>query len=134
MNKRHFIVWALTACMRFLCHGLVFQARDGQAVPLKAHSLRHVFATHAHHVEQLPLDVIAVILHQKNLQVTGYYAAPQWEQVVAATDLLLDRFATHLGSVEEGMARTPAELKLQYERARSQVGTLTRVIAGVLCH
>lgn len=72
LNQRHLSDWALTACMRFLCHGLVFQARDGHAVPLKAHSLRHVFATHAHHVELLPLDVIAVILHQKNLQVTGY--------------------------------------------------------------
>jgi integrase len=135
LNKRHISDWALTACMRFLCHGLVFQSRDGRAVPLKAHSLRHVFATHARHVEQLPLDVIAVILHQKNLQVTGYYAAPQWEQVVAATDLLLDRFATHLGSVEEAMVRTPTELQQQYESARSQVGTLTRVIAGdCTCH
>jgi hypothetical protein len=135
LNKRHISDWALTACMRFLCHGLVFQARDGQAVPLKAHSLRHVFATHAHHVEQLPLDVIAVILHQKNLQVTAYYAAPQWEQVVAATDLLLDRFAMHLGSVEEAMVRTPGELQQQYERAREQAGTLTRVIAGdCTCH
>ena len=135
LNKRHLTDWAVTACMRFLCHGLVFQARDGQAVSLKAHSLRHVFATHAHHVEQLPLDVVAVILHQKNLQVTGYYAAPQWEQVVAATDLLLDHFATHLGSVEEVMVRTPAELQQQYERARSQAGTLTRVIGGeCTCH
>jgi integrase len=134
-NQRHLSDWALTACMRFLCHGLVFQARDGQAVPLKAHSLRHVFATHAHHVELLPLDVIAVILHQKNLQVTGYYAAPPWEQVVAATDLLLDRFATHLGSIEEGMVRSPAEFRRQYESAREQVGTLTRVIAGdCTCH
>ena len=135
LNKRHLTDWAVTACMRFLCHGLVFQARDGQAVSLKAHSLRHVFATHAHHVEQLPLDVVAVILHQKNLQVTGYYAAPQWEQVVAATDLLLDRFATHLGSVEQVMVRTPAELQQQYESAREQVGTLTRVIGGeCTCH
>ncbi len=135
LNKRHLSDWAVTACMRFLCHGLVFQARDGQVVSLKAHSLRHVFATHAHHVEQLPLDVVAVILHQKNLQVTGYYAAPQWEQVIAATDLLLDRFATHLGSVEEVMVRTPAELRQQYESARGQVGTLTRVIGGeCTCH
>ena len=135
LNKRHLSDWAVTACMRFLCHGLVFQTRDGQAVALKAHSLRHVFATHAHHVEQLPLDVVAVILHQKNLQVTGYYAAPQWEQVVAATDLLLDRFATHLGSIEEAMVRTPVALQQQYESARQQVGTLTRVVGGeCTCH
>ena len=54
LNKRHVSDYAVTACMRFLCHGLVFQARDGQTVSLKAHTLRHVFATHAHHVEQLP--------------------------------------------------------------------------------
>ncbi len=135
LNKRHLSDYAVTACMRFLCHGLVFQARDGQTVSLKAHTLRHVFATHAHHVEQLPLDVVAVILHQKNLQVTGYYAAPPWEQVVAATDLLLDREASHLGSIEEVMVRTPAELRQQYESARQQVGTLTQVIGGeCTCH
>lgn len=135
LNKRHLTDFAVTACMRFLCHGLVFQARDGQAVSLKAHILRHVFATHAHQVEQLPLDVVAVILHQKNLEVTGYYAAPPWEQVVAATDLLLDRFATHLGKIEEVFVRTPMELQQQYESARQQVGTLTRVIGGeCTCH
>ncbi|TMC24536.1 MAG: hypothetical protein E6J34_00350 [Chloroflexi bacterium] len=85
MNNRHLTDWAVTACMRFLCHGLVFETRDGQVVSLKAHTLRHVFATHAHHVEHLPLDVVAVMLHQKNLAVTSYYAAPQWQQVVAAT-------------------------------------------------
>src|SRR5260370_3128139 len=75
------------------------------------------------------------MLHQKNLQGTGYSAAPQWEQVVAATDLLLDRFATHLGSIEEAMVRTPVALQQQYESARQQVGTLTRVVGGeCTCH
>jgi len=135
MNNRHLTDWAVTACMRFLCHGLVFETRDGQVVSLKAHTLRHVFATHAHHVEHLPLDVVAVMLHQKNLEVTSYYAAPQWQQVVAATDLLLDRFATHLGSIQEVMARTPVELQRQYEMACQQVGTLTRVTGGeCTCH
>jgi len=135
LNRRHISDFAITACMRFLCHGLVFQARDGQTVSLKAHTLRHAFAAHVHHVEQLPLDVVAVILHQKNLEVTGYYAAPPWEQVVEATDLLLDHFATHLGSVEEALVRTPEALQQQYESARQQAGTLTRVVGGeCTCH
>jgi hypothetical protein len=67
LSRRPISDLAVTSCMRFLCHGLVFEARDGQAVSLKAHTLRHVFATHAHHVEELPLDAVAVILHQKNL-------------------------------------------------------------------
>ncbi len=113
----------------------MFETRDGQVISLKAHTLRHVFATHAHHVEQLPLDVVAVMLHQKNLEVTSYYAAPQWAQVVAATDLLFDRFATHLGSIEEVMVRAPAELQQQYETACQRAGTLTRVTGGeCTCH
>ncbi|TMC24535.1 MAG: hypothetical protein E6J34_00345 [Chloroflexi bacterium] len=50
-------------------------------------------------------------------------------------DLLLDRFATHLGSIQEVMARTPVELQRQYEMACQQVGTLTRVTGGeCTCH
>jgi len=52
----------------------------------------------------------AKILHQKNVQVTAYYAAPQWQQIVEMTNSLLDRFATHLGNVEEAFVRAPAEL------------------------
>jgi len=51
------------------------------------------------------------------------------------TDLLLDRFATHLGEIGEVFARTPAELQQQYESARKLVGTLTRVMGGeCTCH
>lgn len=121
---------AITACMRFLMHGMVFQDAAGKVVVLKAHLLRHVFATHLHQVERIPLDIVATILHQKNLQVTGYYAAPQWQQIVEATDTLLDRFATHLGSVEEAFVRAPAELQRQLEDAKQKAGALARVPGG----
>jgi hypothetical protein len=121
---------AITACMRFLMHGMVFQDAAGKVVVLKAHLLRHVFATHLHQVERVPLDIVATILHQKNLQVTGYYAAPQWQQIVGTTDALLDRFATHLGSVEEAFVRAPAELQRQLEDAQQKVGALAKVPGG----
>jgi hypothetical protein len=121
---------AITACMRFLMHGMVFQDAAGKVVVLKAHLLRHVFATHLHQVERVPLDIVAKILHQKDVQVTGYYAAPQWQQIVEATDSLLDRFATHLGSVEEAFVRAPAELQRQLEDAQQKVGALARVPGG----
>ena len=121
---------AIAACMRFLMHSMVFQDAAGNVVVLKAHLLRHVFATHLHQVEQVPLDIVAKILHQKNVQVTGYYAAPQWQQIVEITDSLLDRFATHLGNVEEAFVRAPAELQRQLEDAQHKVGALAKVPGG----
>jgi hypothetical protein len=121
--------------MRFLCHGMVFQTAEGKTVVLKAHLLRHVFATHIHQVEQVPLDVVAVILHQKQVQVTAYYAAPPWQQVLATANSLLDKFATNLGSIEEAFVRAPAELQRQLEEAKQKVGTLTHVVGGqCTCH
>jgi hypothetical protein len=121
--------------MRFLLHGLIFQTAEGRTVTLKAHSLRHVFATHIHQVEAVPLDVIAVMLHQKNVQVTAYYAAPPWQQVLATANSLLDKFATHLGSLEEAFVRSPAELQRQLEEAKAQVGSLNTVPGGqCTCH
>jgi hypothetical protein len=134
-NGQHLPQEAITACVRFLCHGLVFQTQQGRPVLLKAHLLRHVFATHIHHVEAVPLDIVAVILHQKNLRVAGYYAAPPWQKVVATANSLLDRFATHLGSVEDAFVRAPGELQRQFEEAKQQVGTLAKVAGGVCtCH
>jgi len=132
-HEQHLSHKAITACMRFLCHGMVFTSPNGKAVVLKAHLLRHVFATHLHQVEQVPLDIVAKILHQKDVRVTGYYAAPQWQQVVATTDHLLDTFATHLGTIEDAFVRAPAELQRQWEEAKQKVGSLARVIGGECC-
>lgn len=134
-ERKHLSRKAIAACMRFLCHGMVFQAADGKVVVLKAHLLRHVFATHLHQVEQVPLDLVAVILHQKNVRVTAYYAAPTWQQVAHTTDTLLDHFATQLGDIEQVFVRTPAELQRQYEEAKQRVGTLAKVPGGdCTCH
>ena len=103
-EERHLNDQSVAACMRFLCHGLVFQTVEGRTVTLTPHALRHVFATHIHQVEGVPLDVVAVMLHQKNVHVTAYYAAPPWQQILATANSLLNRFATHLGSVEEPFA------------------------------
>ncbi len=134
-QHQHLSPNTITACMRFLCHGMVFQTTEGKTVVLKAHLLRHVFATHIHQVEHVPLDVVAVILHQKNVQVTSYYAAPPWQQVLTTANSLLDRFATHLGSIEDAFVRAPAELQQQLEEAKQKVGTLTHVVGGqCTCH
>ena len=97
-HRQHLLATSIIACMRFLLHGMVFQTAGGRAVPLTAHLLRHVFATHIHRVEHVPIDVVAMILHHKNPRVTRYYAAPPWQQVLTTATTVLDHFATHLGS------------------------------------
>lgn len=78
---------------------------------------------------------MAIILHQKNVKVTAYYAAPPWQQVLATANSVLDQFAMHLGSVEEAFVRAPVELQRQLEEAKQTVGTLTKVIGGeCTCH
>src|SRR5258708_20356405 len=121
--------------MRFLCHGMVFQTAEGKTMILKAHTLRHVFAAHIHHVEQVPLDIVAVLLHQKDVRVTRYYAAPPWQKVLASANSLLDHFATQLGSLEEAFVRPPAELQRQLEEAKQQVCPLSTAPGGeCTCH
>ncbi len=50
---------AVTASLRFLCHGMIFQSADGTTVILKPHLLRHVFATHLHQVEHVRSSYLA---------------------------------------------------------------------------
>jgi hypothetical protein len=134
-NQQHVTEVTINACLRFLCHGLILQTAEGKQIKLTAHLFRHAFATHLHHVEAVPLDVIAVMLHQKNVRVTAYYAAPPWRQVLATANGFLDKFATHLGSVEEVFVRAPAELQRQLEETKAQVGTLNNVPGGqCTCH
>ena len=128
-NSKHLPDMAITACMRFLLHGMVFKTRDGKNVVLKAHLLRHAFATHAVQVEKIPLDIVGAWLKQKNLEVTDYYSQPTESIIAQEADFFLARLATQL-DVEESVRRSPEELQQQYDEALKQVGTLTEVSGG----
>jgi hypothetical protein len=120
---------AITACMRFLLHGMLFKTSCGQNVIIKAHLLRHVFATHAVQIEKIPVDIVGAWLKQKNLDVTNYYSQPTASIVAETSDLFLAHLATHI-NVSEAILRSPIELKSQYESAKKLVGTLTEVNGG----
>ena len=128
-NYKHLTNMAITACMRFLLHGMSFKTRDGKNVVLKAHLLRHAFATHAVQVEKIPLDIVGAWLKQKNLEVTDYYSQPTESMIAQEADFFLARLATQL-DVEESVRRSPEELQQQYDEALKQVGTLTEVSGG----
>ncbi len=119
----------IAACMRFLVHGMTFHTREGNLVILKSHLLRHAFATHALQVEQLPLDVVGIMLKQKNLEVTAYYSQPTESMIAEGVDLYLARVAARL-DLSDAVHRGPPELQRQLAEAEGKVGTLTDVIGG----
>lgn len=125
---------AITACMRFLLHGMIFRTRDAKPVILKAHLLRHAFATFAVQVEKLPLDIVGALLKQKSLDVTDYYSQPTDSMVAEAHDLYLASASLHL-NVGEALQRSPEELQRLYKEAEGKAGTLADVIGGqCVCH
>ena len=99
----------IASCMRFLLHGMVFRTREGKLVVLKAHLLRHAFATHAVQVEKIPIDVVGAWLHQKNLTVTDYYSKPTESMIAEASDLFLSRVAAQV-NVSEAALRSPGRI------------------------
>ncbi len=128
-NRQHLPDEAISACMRFLLHGMVFQTREGKRVILKPHLLRHSFATHAVQVEKIPIDIVGEWLKQKNLDVTDYYSHPTESMVAEAVDRYLARVAVSI-HVGKAVQRSAQELQQLYAQARGKVGTLAEVIGG----
>lgn len=120
---------AISACLRFLMHGMVFQTSAGDPVILKPHLLRHAFATFAVHVEGLPLDLVAEWLKQKNLDTTRYYSQKGQQDVAEEHTSFVERLATEI-NLREAIVRSPEEIRKLAESARRRVGTLITVCGG----
>jgi hypothetical protein len=131
-KRRHLSADAIIACLRLLLHGLVYQTREGKIVVIKPHLLRHLFATHAVHVEGVPIDIVAALLNQKNLEVTEYYSQPTDTMVAEAADSLLTRLAAQI-DVGEAVVRLPAEIRQLVKEVQGKVGALAEVIGGQCC-
>lgn len=117
---RHLDDETITACMRFLLHGLAFRTTGtGQPIVLKSHLLRHTFATYAAQVEGVPLEIVGALLKQRNLDVTAYYSSPTEGMIADAADDLLARLATHLDG-SEGAAQPSADRQRSFRRTGSR--------------
>jgi hypothetical protein len=96
---RHFDQNNINACLRILLHGVEVSTAQGEAVRLSAHLFWHGFATEMRDLE-VPLDVIALLLKQRDVEVTRYYAQPTPAQLVGVQErIFLDRVdltRTHL--------------------------------------
>jgi hypothetical protein len=128
-NYQHLTAKAISACLRFLLHGMVFQTSTGEPVVIKPHLLRHAFATFAVQVEGLPIDLVAEWLKQKNLDTTRYYSQKGQQEVAEEHASFVERLATQI-NVREAILRSPEEIQKLAEQARLRVGTLITVCGG----
>jgi hypothetical protein len=115
----------MNTLIRFLLHGIVFNMADSKPVQLSSHLLRHVFATELGELK-VPPDVIAEILHQRDVKVTKYYSRPTATQVMNAAEIIfVDRI-----DVAAEIIRDPEGLGRLLKDAEGKVGALSEVLGG----
>ena len=80
--------------LRFLFHGLTLTTRTGKPIRIAAHLLRHVLATHARTVQNVPAEAVAYLLHHRVIlsgsahaltvsEATAYYSRLPTAQLLA---------------------------------------------------
>jgi integrase len=114
----------LNTAIRFLLYNAVLDA-NGACVDITSHLLRHSFATEMAGLN-VPVDVIAQILHHRNLETTRYYSKPTKQQVMQAAELL---FVDRIDIAAESL-RHPNEIGRMLREAEGQIGALTEVVGG----
>lgn len=120
---------AIYSSIRFLLHGLLFERHNGKAVTVKTHLLRHAFATEAVQRQKMPIDIVAKILHQKDLNVTGYYSAPTPTQIAESVSELHDVISSYV-DIDDAYLRSPQELQKEFDVHAEKVGVFNKVLGG----
>lgn len=115
--------------IRFLLHGLIFETSNGKPVIIKTHLLRHAFATEAVQRQNMSIDIVARMLHQKDLNVTAYYSAPTPSQISEKVGELHDVISGYV-DIDDAYLRSPKELQQQFDKYAKQVGVYNKVLGG----
>ena len=106
-----------------------FETQEGQPVVFKTHLFRHAFATEAVQRQEIPIDIVAKILHQRDLNVTRYYSEPTPSQVAEKMGELHDVIANYV-DLDEAILRSPEELQREWEEYKAKVGVYNNVLGG----
>ena len=115
----------LSSMLRFLLHGLVTNPVNGKGVHLTSHLLRHALATEMANLK-VSVDVVASILHQRDISVTKYYSRPTTMQVMESMESL---FVDRVDIAAEAL-RSPSEIGRMLKDAEGKVGALSEVLGG----
>ena len=128
-HKKALFKDTIWSSLRLLLHGLLFETQEGKPVVIKTHLLRHAFATEAVQRQKLPIDIVAKILHQRDLGVTGYYSQPTPSQVSQSVSDLHDVISDYV-DLDEALLRSPQELQKEMKEYKEKVGVFNNVLGG----
>lgn len=124
-HHRHLSHNNINVCMRFLFLGLDMETEDGDPVNFTSHLLRHSFATELRSLDT-PIDIIGLLMKQRDIKVTEYYSKPTPTHLVA---LQRQIFETRL-DLSLDHIRSSAQIKKQILDAQDTVGALIPVLGG----
>lgn len=129
--------------LRFLFHGLTLTTRRGEPIKIATHLLRHVLATHARQVKNVPAEAVAYLLHHRVTlegsshspsipEATAYYSRMPVERLLA---LLFEAQAQFSSSQKRSYLQVPPPRTLeQMESVLRQVfeqwGTIGPTVLG----
>ena len=131
LHGKHFEHKTFACILNFICFGLIYETKD-KMVKLKPHLLRHGFATHAVQAEELPIDVVAMILNQKDLEITGYYSQPTQSQVSNVVADFHASMNTQVDMMKE-VLRQPEEPQALLNVKEKSVDHSAKLL-GNMCH
>lgn len=129
LHGKHFENKTFSCILNFICFGLIYETQDKKLVKMKPHLLRHGFATHAVQAEELPIDVVAMMLNQKDLEITGYYSQPTQSQVANVVTNFHTSMNTQVDMMKE-VIRQPGEIQALFKRQREISGPFSKTVGG----
>lgn len=121
--------FSILSSLRFLLHGQHIETQEGKVVIVKTHLLRHAFATEAVQRQKIPIDIVAKILHQRDVNVTGYYSEPTSSQIAQSVSDLHDVISDYI-DIDEAVLRNPEDLEKDLAEYKEKVGVFNNVIGG----
>ncbi|WP_455820084.1 tyrosine-type recombinase/integrase [Pseudomonas cerasi] len=124
-DGRHFTQKDINGALSVMLHGLELKTATGQFVKVTSHLLRHSFATEMRTLNT-PLDVLALLMKQKDVNVTEYYARHTPSQLVE----LQQQIFTQRHDFSKQHIRTKDDIAQQLTEAIGKVGALIPVTGG----
>lgn len=124
-DEKHFTQKNINGALSVMLHGLSLKTPTGQSVRVTSHLLRHSFATEMRTLNT-PLDVLALLMKQKDVNVTEYYARHTPSQLVE----LQQQIFTQRHDFSKQHIRTKDNIAQQLTEAVGKVGALIPVTGG----
>lgn len=125
VNNKHLSHKEVNDCIRFLWADVQFITAEGNSFDVTSHLLRHGFATELRALDT-PLDVVGMLMKQRDIKVTDYYSKPP-PAILAEMQRRI--FESRIDLSKSHM-RTADEMRRQISDAKEKIGALIPIVGG----